>query len=48
METMLFMDHNAVVLAITTTALALVLSVLGLATTRRTRSDIQHQLNGLR
>jgi len=48
METMLFTDHNAVVLAITTIALALVLSVLGLAATRRTRSDLQHQLNRLR
>jgi hypothetical protein len=47
METVLFTDYGIVVFAITTSAIALMLSVLGLATTRRTRSDIEHQLRGL-
>ena len=43
METVLFTDHSIVVFAVTTSAIALMLSVLGLATTRRTRTDIEHQ-----
>ena len=45
MDTVLFTDHGIVVLAITTGAIALtlMLAVLGLATTHRTRSDIEHQ-----
>ena len=46
MDTVLFTDHGIVVFAITTSAIALILSVLGLATTNRTRSDIEHQLRG--
>jgi hypothetical protein len=40
----LFTDHGIVVFAITTGAIALMLmlAVLGLATTHRTRSDIEH------
>jgi len=40
-----FPDHGIVVFAITTGAIALMLmlAVLGLATTHRTRSDIEHQ-----
>ena len=34
MDTVLFTDHGIVVFAITTSAIALILSVLGLATTR--------------
>jgi len=48
METVLFTDHSIVVFAITTSAVALMLSVLGLATTRRIRADIEHQFKGLR
>jgi hypothetical protein len=48
METVLFTDHSIVVFAITTSAIALMFSVLGLATPRRTRSDIEHELKGLR
>ena len=48
MDTVLFTDHGIVVFAITTSAIALILSVLGLTTTNRTRSDIEHQLRGLR
>ena len=47
MDTVLFTDHGIVVFAITTSAIALLLSVLGLATTHRTRSDIESQLKGL-
>jgi len=43
MDTVLFSDYGVVVLAITTSAVALMFSVLGLATTRRMRSDIEHQ-----
>ena len=48
METVLFTDLDIVVFAITASAIALMCSVLGLATTRRIRSDIQHELNGVR
>jgi len=44
-ETVLFTDHGILVFAITTGAIALMLAVLGFATTRRTHSDIEHQLN---
>jgi len=45
MGTVLFTDHGIVVFAITTGAIALMLmlAVLGLSTTHRTRSDIEHQ-----
>ena len=45
MDTVLFTDNGIVVFAITTGAIALtlMLAVLGLATTHRTRSDIEHQ-----
>jgi hypothetical protein len=48
METVLFTDHSIVVFAITTSAIALLLSVMGLATTRLMRADIEHQFKGLR
>jgi hypothetical protein len=47
-DTVLFTDHGILVFAIITSATALLLSVLGFATTRRTRSDVEHQLSGLR
>jgi hypothetical protein len=47
METVLFTDYGIVAFAITTSAIALMLSVLGLATTRQIRSDIDHHLRGL-
>jgi hypothetical protein len=47
MDTVLFTDHDIVVFVITTSAIALILSVLGLATTHRTRSEIESQLKGL-
>ena len=45
MGTVLFTDHGILVFAVTTGAIALMLmlAVLGLATTHRTRSDIEHQ-----
>jgi hypothetical protein len=45
MDTVLFTDHGILVFAITTGAIALMLmlAVLGLSTTHRTRSDIEHQ-----
>jgi hypothetical protein len=46
MDTVLFTDHSIVVFAISTSAVALMFSVLGLATTRRMRSDIEHELKG--
>jgi uncharacterized protein (DUF779 family) len=46
MDTVLFTDYGIVVFAITASAMALVFSVLGLATTHQTRSDIHHQLKG--
>jgi hypothetical protein len=48
MDTVLFTDQGIVLFCITTTAIALMLSVLGLSTTDRTRSDIKQQLKGLR
>ena len=47
MNTVLLTDYGIVVFAITTSAIALMLSVLGLATTHQTRSDIEHQIRGL-
>jgi hypothetical protein len=47
MGTVLFTDHDIVMFAITASAIALMLSVLGLATTHQTRADIKHQLRGL-
>ena len=47
MDTVLFTDDGIVVFVITTSGLALILSVLGLATTHRTRSEIESQLKGL-
>jgi len=44
MDGVLFTDHGVLVFVITGTAIALVLSVLGLATTQQTHSDIKHQL----
>ena len=46
METVLFTDHGVVIFAITTSAFALIFSVLGLATTRQTRCDIERELKG--
>jgi len=43
MDTVLFTDHDIVVFAITATAAALLLSVLGLATTQQIRSDMKDQ-----
>ncbi len=48
MDTVLFTDQSIVLFCITTTAIAFVLSVLGFATTDRTRSDIKQQLKGAR
>ena len=41
-ETLLFTDHDILVFVVTMSALALVLSVLGLSTTDRTHADIKH------
>jgi hypothetical protein len=46
MDTVLFTDHGILVFAIITAALALMFSVLGLATTHRMRSEIEHQFRG--
>jgi hypothetical protein len=43
MDTVLFTDHDIVVFAITATAAALLLSVLGLATTHQIRSEMKDQ-----
>jgi hypothetical protein len=45
MDTVLFTDNGILVFAMTTGAIALtlMLALLGLATTHRTRSDIEHQ-----
>jgi len=43
MDTVLFTEHDIVVFAITATAAALLLSVLGLATTQQIRSDMKNQ-----
>jgi hypothetical protein len=46
MDTVLFTDHGILVFVITTSAIALMLSVLGLATTHQMRSEIEHQFEG--
>jgi hypothetical protein len=46
MDTVLFTDHGIVVFAILTSAMALLLSVFGLATTHHTRSEIEHHFRG--
>ena len=46
MDTVLFTDHGIVVFAITATAAALLLSVLGLATTHQIRCDMKDQFRG--
>ena len=43
MDPVLFTDHGIVVFAITATALALLFSVLGLATTQQIRTDMKDQ-----
>jgi len=48
MDTVLFTDLGIVVFVIITSGVALMFSVLGLATTRRVRAEIKHQLKGLR
>ena len=48
MDSVLFTDHGILVFVITGSAIALVLSVLGLATTQQTHSDIKHQLAAVR
>jgi hypothetical protein len=45
-DTVLFTDYSVVVFGILTTAMALIFSVLGLATTYQTRSEIQHHFGG--
>jgi hypothetical protein len=46
METVLFTGHSLVVFAITTSAIALLFSVLGLATTHHMRAEIEDQFSG--
>jgi hypothetical protein len=48
MDSVLFTDHGILVFVITGSAIALVLSVLGLATTQQTHSDIKRQLAAVR
>ena len=48
MDSVLFTDHGILVFVITGSAIALVLSVLGLATTQQTHSDINNQLAAVR
>ena len=43
MDTVLFTDQGILLFCITTTAITLVLSVFGFATTNQTRSDIKRQ-----
>ena len=45
MDTVLFTDQGILMFVITGT-IAVVLSVLGLATAHQTRADIKHQLKG--
>ena len=47
MDTVLFTDQGILVFVITG-SIAVVLSVLGLATTHQTRADIEHQLAAVR
>jgi len=46
MDTVLFTDHGIVVFVALMSAIALVLAVLGLATTHQMRSEIEHQFEG--
>ena len=46
MDTVLFTDHSIVIFAIITSAIALISSVLGLATTHQTRAELAHQFGG--
>ena len=48
MDSVLFTDHGILVFVITGSAIALVLSVLGLATTQQAHSDIKNQLAAVR
>jgi hypothetical protein len=48
MDSVLFTDHGVLVFVIIGTAIALVLSVLGLATTQQTHSDIKRELAAVR
>lgn len=50
MDTVLFTDQDILVFAITTSAIALMLSlsVIGLSTTHLTRSEIEHELEDCR
>ena len=48
MDTVLFTDQGILVFVITGSAIALMLSVLGLATTQQTHSDIKQQLAAVR
>ena len=48
MDTVLFTDQGILVFVITGSAIALILSVLGFATTQQTHSDIKHQLAAVR
>jgi len=43
METVLFTDRDIIAFVITASAIALVLSVLGLTTTQHMRSDIERR-----
>jgi hypothetical protein len=45
-DTVLFTDHGILIFVITTSAIALMFSVLGLATTHQMRSEIGHQFEG--
>jgi hypothetical protein len=46
MDTVLFTDQSILVFVIIASATALLFSVLGLATTHQTRSDIGHEFGG--
>jgi len=46
MDTVLFTDHGIVVFAIVSSAIALIFSVSGLATTYQTRAEIHHEFGG--
>ena len=48
MDSVLFTDQGILVFVITGSAIALMLSILGLATTQQTHSDIKHQLAAVR
>src|SRR6185436_19504399 len=48
MDSVLFTDQGILVFVITGSAIALMLSILGLATTQQTHPDIKHQLAAVR